>query len=564
MSVQENLTALFEASIRDNWNNMALSDYGGGTYTYHDVAARILDIHGIFMRNGIKKGDKVVLLGKNSANWGIIYIATVTFGAVVVPILPDFKPADVHYITTHSDACLMFVEEFIFKGLTVAEMPLIRVAYRIQTNEVLFDRNLNQDQSTKNEGRISKEDEDRISDNEFRMSDEGKTEVTPEMVKFEECSLEDLAVISYTSGTTGFSKGVVLQHRSLYENILYAHRNMPLKAKDRILSFLPLAHTYGCAFEFLFPFTLGCDITFLTKTPSPKIIMQAFQEIRPSLILSVPLVIEKIYKTQILPLFRKPAIKILLSVPGINILLHNKIRKKLYDVFGGNFKELVIGGAAFNIEAEQFFRKIRFPFTVGYGMTECGPLMSYASWKTTRLGASGRVVDKLELKIDSPDPYHITGEILVRGSHVMLGYYKNEEASRQVIDKDRWLHSGDLGVIDRHGNIYIRGRSKSMILGPSGKNIYPEELESHLNNRFMVMESLVLERDEKLVALIYPDYDAVEKAGHTREELTSIFKGYIHDLNHHVPKYMMVSDFEIHPSEFEKTPKRSIKRFLYK
>jgi len=549
MSVPNNLTALFEVSIRNNWDNRALSDYGGTVYTYKDVGEKILTIHGIFRKNGIKKGDKIVLLGKNSANWGIIYIATVTFGAVIVPILPDFKPADVHYITTHSDACLMFVEEFIFRELNISEMPLIRVVYRIQSNEVLYSRN---------------EGENQITDHESKLSDEAGAEISQEMIRFDEFSPDEIAVISYTSGTTGFSKGVVLQHKSLYGNILYAQRNMPLKSRDKILSFLPLAHTYGCAFEFLFPFTLGCDITFLTKTPSPKIIMQAFQEIRPALILSVPLVIEKIYKTQILPLFRKPAIKILLGIPGINILLHNKIRKKLYDVFGGNFKELVIGGAAFNIEAEQFFRKIKFPFTVGYGMTECGPLMSYASWKTTRLGASGRVVDELELKIDSPDPYHITGEILVKGSHVMLGYYKNEEATRQVIDADGWLHSGDLGVTDKHGNIYIKGRSKSMILGPSGKNIYPEELESHLNNRFMVMESLVLERDEKLVALIFPDYDAVEKARHTKEELSTIFKGYIHDLNHHVPKYMMVSDFEIHPAEFEKTPKRSIKRFLYK
>ncbi|MCX6282265.1 MAG: AMP-binding protein [Bacteroidetes bacterium] len=543
MPVARTLTALFEDSIRNNWDNRALSDYGGSVYTYKEVGEKILAIHDIFRKNGIKKGDKIVLLGKNSANWGIIYIATVTFGAVIVPLLPDFKPADVHYITTHSDACMLFVEEFIFKDLKISEMPLIRVVYRIQTNELLYE----------------KKAESRISDIGYQIP-----ELTREMIRFENFSPDDIAVISYTSGTTGFSKGVVLQHKSLYGNILYAHRNMPLNPRDKILSFLPLAHTYGCAFEFLFPFTLGCDITFLTKTPSPSIIMQAFQEIRPALILSVPLVIEKIYKTQILPLFRKRAIKILLGVPGINILLHNKIRTKLYSVFGGNFRELVIGGAAFNIEAERFFRKIRFPFTVGYGMTECGPLISYASWKTTQLGASGRVVDELQLKIDSPDPYHTTGEIMVKGSHVMLGYYKNEEATDQVIDEVGWLHSGDLGVIDKQGNVYIKGRSKSMILGPSGKNIYPEELESHLNNRFMVMESLVLERDEKLVALIYPDYDAVEKAGHTKEELDRIFKGYIHDLNHHVPKYMMVSDFEIHPAEFEKTPKRSIKRFLYK
>jgi len=548
MTVPKSLTALFEFSIRSNWDNRALSDYGGTVYTYKEVGTRILALHEIFRKNGINKGDKIVILGKNSANWGIIYLAIVTFGAVVVPILPDFKPADVHYITTHSDACMMFVEASIFKTLNVSEMPLIRKVFRIQDNQLLYFE----------EG--SPEGGAGVND----ISSIITGDIEPEMISFEEFSPEHIAVISYTSGTTGFSKGVVLQHKSLYGNIIYAHRNMPLQAKDKILSFLPQAHTFGCAFEFLFPFTLGCDITFLTKTPSPKIIMQAFQEIRPALILSVPLVIEKIYKTQIMPLFRKPAIKILLAVPGVNILIHKKINKKLYDVFGGNFKELVIGGAAFNIEAEKFFRKINFHFTVGYGMTECGPLMSYASWNTTRQGASGRIVDELELKIDSPDPYRKTGEILVRGSHVMLGYYKNEEATKQVIDPEGWLHSGDLGVIDKHGNIYIKGRSKSMILGPSGKNIYPEELESHLNNRFMVMESLVLERGEKLVALIYPDYDAVEKAGHTKEELSKIFKGYIHDLNHHVPKYMTVSDFEIHPAEFEKTPKRSIKRFLYK
>jgi long-chain acyl-CoA synthetase len=545
MSASNSLTALFQDSIRNNWTCRALSDYGGESFTYREVGARILAIHAILRDNGIKRGDKVVLLGKNSANWGIVYLATVTFGAVTVPILPDFKPADVHSITTHSDACLMFVEESIFKGLNPEEMPLIRRAYRIQTNQLLFSR----DGSAPPTGRET-------------VTGPGE-DLRPEDICFGEFSREDIAVISYTSGTTGFSKGVVIQHKSLYENILYAHRNMPLNPMDKILSFLPLAHTYGCAFEFLFPFTLGCDITFLTKTPSPKIIMQAFQEIKPALILSVPLVIEKIFKTQILPLFRKPAMRILLATPVINSLIHKKIREKLLGVFGGNFRELVIGGAAFNIEAEHFFRKIRFPFTVGYGMTECGPLISYASWKTTQAGASGRVVDKLELKIDSPDPIRITGEIMVRGDHVMKGYYKNEEATSQVIDEGGWLHTGDLGITDRQGNIYIKGRSKSMILGPSGKNIYPEELESHLNNRFMVAESLVLERDEKLVALIFPDFEAMEKAGHKKEELPHIFKGYIHDLNHHVPKYMAVSDFEITQSEFEKTPKRSIKRFMY-
>lgn len=541
-----NLNALFEAAICNNRELTSLTDYGGESFTYSQVGRRILSIHALLQESGIRKGDHISLLGKNSAHWCMIYLATVTYGAVIVPILPDFKPADIHYIVSHSDSLLLFTEESMFKDLDMAAMPQLRKAVRVQDDGVLFERDAGYG----------------MRDTGSRIADPA-SDVTPGQVGFPPSEPEDIAVISYTSGTTGFSKGVVLQHKSLLGNILYAHRNMPLNPRDKILSFLPLAHTYGCAFEFLFPFTLGCDITFLTKTPSPKIIMQAFQEIRPSLILSVPLVIEKIYKSQILPALRKPAIKFLLWHPVLNKLIYKKIRKKMVEVFGGNFRELVIGGAPFNPQAEQFFRKMKFPFTVGYGMTECGPLISYASWKTTRQGASGRPVDELEVRIDSPDPLHQSGEILIRGNHVMLGYYKNEEATRAVIDGDGWLHSGDLGTIDAEGNIYIRGRSKSMILGPSGKNIYPEEIESVLNNRFMVLESLVIERQGKLVALICPDLDAMERAGHKKEELPGIFRGYIHDLNHHVPKYMRVADFEITQTEFEKTPKKSIKRFLY-
>ncbi|MCX6303990.1 MAG: AMP-binding protein [Bacteroidetes bacterium] len=539
-----NLIAVFETAIRDNWDLTALSDYGGESFTYKQIGERIIKIHSLFKTAGIQKGDHVALLGKNSAHWCMVYLATVTFGAVVVPILPDFKPADIHYIVNHSDSLLLFAEESIFKDLDPEAMPLLRSVLKVQDDPVLFTRESTLEKTAS-------------------LLLHSPAQVSPDQIKFPSSHPDDIAVISYTSGTTGFSKGVVLQHKSLLGNILYAHRNMPLNPRDKILSFLPLAHTYGCAFEFLFPFTLGCDITFLTKTPSPKIIMQAFQEIRPALILSVPLVIEKIYKSQILPALRKPAVRILTRIPVINDLVYKKIRKKMVEVFGGNFRELVIGGAPFNAQAERFFKKMNFPFTVGYGMTECGPLISYASWKTTHVGASGRAVDELEVRIDSPDPHSRSGEILMRGSHVMLGYYKNEEATNAVLDKDGWLHSGDLGVIDRKGNIYIRGRSKSMILGPSGKNIYPEEIESVLNNRFIVMESLVTERDDKLVALIYPDYDAMEKAGHKKEELPGIFKGYIHDLNHHLPKYIRIADFEIVSAEFEKTPKKSIKRFLY-
>ena len=541
------LISLFANAIRDNWEFRALSDYGGNSFIYKEVGEKILKIHQMFRESGIKKGDKIALFGKNSANWGVIYLSTVTYGAVIVPILPDFKPADVHHIVTHSDSILLFAEDSLFSILDPSAMPLIRQILKIQDLSVLY----------KGGGSPVEENIKKSANGSFES-------ITPEMISFEACGSEDIAVISYTSGTTGFSKGVVLQHKSLLSNILYAHRNMPLNPQNRILSFLPLAHTYGCAFEFLFPFTLGCDITFLTKTPSPKIIMQAFQEIRPELILSVPLVIEKIYKSQLIPVLRKPAIKILSHIPLLNQLIFRKIRRKMVDVFGGNFRELVIGGAPFNSQAERFFRKIRFPFTVGYGMTECGPLISYASWETTQLGASGRVVDELEIRIDSPDPRKIAGEILVRGNHVMLGYYKNEEATRAILEKDGWLHTGDLGVIDAKENIHIKGRNKSMILGPSGKNIYPEEIESILNNRFLVMESLIIEREQSLIALIFPDADAMGKAGVTKEKLPEIFKGYIHDLKHRLPRYIHITGFEIAESEFEKTPKRSIKRFLYK
>ena len=538
------LITVFENAIRSNWDLTALSDYGGESFAFRDVGSRIVKIHAIFRAAGIRKGDHVALLGKNSAHWGMIYLATVTYGAVIVPVLPDFKPADIHYIVTHSDSILLFTEESMFRELDPGEMPLLHMILRIKDDTLLFSRGAAAIDPGLAAGTV-------------------KTPVTPGMLDFPAAHGDDIAVISYTSGTTGFSKGVVLQHKSLLGNILYAHRNMPLNPRDKILSFLPLAHTYGCAFEFLFPFTLGCDITFLTKTPSPKIIMQAFREIRPALILSVPLVIEKIYKSQILPALRKPSVKILSHIPLVNRLVYKKIREKMVDVFGGNFRELVIGGAPFNAQTERFFIRLNFPFTVGYGMTECGPLISYASWKTTRPGASGRVVDELEVRIDSDHPSHHSGEILLRGNHLMLGYYKNEEATAAVIDKEGWFHTGDLGVMDRSGNIYIKGRSKSMILGPSGKNIYPEEIEAILNNRFMVMESLVIERENRLVVLIYPDFDAMETALSTREHLPQVFREYLHDLNHHLPKYMRVADFEIVAAEFEKTPKKSIKRFLY-
>ncbi|MDD2322150.1 MAG: AMP-binding protein [Bacteroidales bacterium] len=549
MKKHENLVRLFEFSIKNNWEITALSDYKGIDYTYREVGTRIMKIHAVFQACGVKKGDKIALVGKNSANWGIIYLAAVNYGAVIVPILPDFKPVDIHYIINHSDSVVLFAGDSLWEKLDPNAMTNLRTVLQIQDFSLLhvYEHGL---ESAINEA---------MQAFETRYPDG----LSQEDIRFSECNNDDVAVISYTSGTTGFSKGVVLQHKSLLGNMNFAQLNMPLNPADKIVSFLPLAHTYGCAFEFLFPFTLGCHITFLTRTPSPKIVTDAFQEIQPALILSVPLVIEKIYKTRIMPLFHKRSMAILIRIPLINKLLYNKIRSKMFDVFGGNFRELIIGGAAFNPEAERFFRKMKFPFTVGYGMTECGPLISYASWRTTKLGASGRAVDELEVTIDSDDPQKLVGEILIRGSHVMQGYYKNPEATAQAIDNEGWLHSGDLGIIDSEGNIFIKGRSKSMILTGSGKNIYPEEIESFLNNRFMVSESVVVPRNNKLIALICPDYEAVKKAGLTESDLPAVFQRYINETNDRLPGYMNLSGFEIHAEEFEKTPKRSIKRFVY-
>jgi long-chain acyl-CoA synthetase len=385
----------------------------------------------------------------------------------------------------------------------------------------------------------------------------------PEDIRFSAVGNDKLAVISYTGGTTGFSKGVMLSHNSLAANVRFAQENMPLKPGDPLVSFLPLAHTYGCAFEFLFPFTYGCHITILSKTPSPQVIIQAFKDIRPRLIISVPLVIEKIFKKQILPVISKPHMKVLLAIPGLNRILHKKIREKLEESFGGRFHEIVIGGAAFNPEAEHFFRKIGLRFTVGYGMTECGPLISYASHDTTKAGASGRPVDTLEVTIDSPDPQKIMGEIILRGENVMLGYYKNEKATKEIIDENGWMHTGDLGLMDRDKNIFIRGRSKTMLLGASGKNIFPEEIEAVINNMDYIAESLVIEEDDKLIALIFPDSEMMKRDNIQDDQLPEILEKIRKEVNERLPDYMAVNRFRLHPEEFAKTPKRSIKRFLY-
>ncbi|MBS0011139.1 MAG: AMP-binding protein [Bacteroidales bacterium] len=535
-------------SIKKNWDIEALSNYQGKGYTYKEIAATMIKLHIIFEEGGIRQGDKICLIGKNSANWCAVYLAVVTYGAVIVPLLPDFKTEDLMNLINHSDSKMLFVDQAIMKDLDYEKMPAVSTVLYVDDFSFAESRN---DKVKKLVAGI-----DKIFSGKY-------PELKPEMIKFSDIGNEELAVISYTGGTTGFSKGVMVPHRSLAANIRFAQNNMPLEPGDKIVSFLPLAHTYGCAFEFLFPFTYGCHITILTKTPSPQIILQAFKEIRPRLILSVPLVIEKVYKKQLMPVISKPAMKVLLAIPGINRILMNKIKTKLYESFGGNFHEMVIGGAAFNADVEKFFRKIRFPFTVGYGMTECGPLISYASWDTTRLGASGRSVDTLEVTIDSSDPEKEVGEIMLRGDNVMLGYYKNEEATKEIIDEDGWMHTGDLGIIDKDGNIYIKGRSKSLLLGPSGKNIFPEEIESLFNNQYLIGETVVVMDDNKLVALVYPDFEQMKKDGIDEKQLDEIYEQTRKQVNERLPSYMSISKIRIQDEEFVKTPKRNIKRFLY-
>lgn len=548
--MKENLTRIIQDNIQKNWNIQSMSDYKGGSYSFADVARQIARLHLLFRECGIRQGDKVSLVGKNSANWGITYLATITYGAVVVPILPDFKANDVQHIINHSDSLLLFAADNLFDSLDTQKTKKLKGAFSLKDFSLLSDMG---EKST----RKSFENLDKLFDKTYPQG------LKPEGVNYKPIPNKDLAVISYTSGTTGFTKGVMIHHNSLVANIIYANENMPLSPGDAIVSFLPLAHAYGCAFEFLWPFTLGCHITFLTKTPSPQIILEAFREIRPRLVLSVPLIIEKIYKKQILPAMGKPALKTLLKVPLLNKVVYKKVYDKLFNVFGGNFHEIVIGGAALNKEVEVFLNKIGFPFSIGYGMTECGPLISYANWDKTRLGSAGKIVDTMEVTIGSPDPYNEVGEILVRGENVMLGYYKNEEATRAALDDQGWLHTGDLGVIDKDNYIYIKGRSKSMILGASGQNIYPEEIEALLNNKRLVQEALVVEKNGVLTAMIYPDYESVDKLKISEKELNDTLESYKTDLNNDLPSFMNISRIKIVPEEFEKTPKKSIKRFLY-
>ncbi len=541
---------MLERSFKDNWNNPALSDYKGVTLHYRDVARRIEKLHIVFELCGLKKGDKVSICSKNQANWGVVFLASVTYGAVAVPILHEFKPGNIHHIVNHSDSRILFIGDQNWELLSETEMPNLEVVIQISDFSVLFAK----DQMVY---------ETREHLNELFGKKYPKY-FRPEHIAYFEDTHEELALINYTSGTTGFSKGVMLPYRSLISNVEFALEVQPqLNNTSKVVAMLPTAHMYGMMFEFLFEMTVGAHVFFLTRIPSPKIIMEAFAEIKPHIVVSVPLIIEKIYKKKLQPIISKTSIRVLLRVPVIDQKIKKKIQQELVKTFGGRFREVIVGGAAFNKEAEVFFRKIGFPFTVGYGMTECGPIITYAPWDNTRLYSCGKAVPRMEVKIDSADPRNVPGEIMCKGANMMLGYFKNQEATDNVLTKDGWLRTGDMGVIDEDGFLYIRGRSKSMILGPNGQNIYPEEIESLLNNMQYVNESLVIDEQGSLTALIYPDFELAEQDGLSTIDLEKKMEENRGAVNEDLPNYCKIQTVKIFPEEFEKTPKRSIKRFLY-
>lgn len=548
--MENRFLGLIETSIKNHWDLPAFSDYEGHTYHYKDVARRIEKFHIILEHAGIKKGDKVALVGRNSSNWAICFFGILAYGAVAVPILHDFKPDNIHHIVNHSESKAVLAANSNWENMNDAKMPDVKLFMMLDNFSVI--KSKNKETFTVRE---------RI--NEY-FGKKYPRSFTSADVKYHVEKPEELAVLNYTSGTTSFSKGVMVPYRSLWSNTQYAYDNIPfIHAGDNFVCMLPMAHMYGLAFEILNGINKGCHIHFLTRTPSPRIIAESFMNIKPTLILAVPLIIEKIIKSKVFPELEKPLTRFLLKVPFIEKKLLEIVAAKLTASFGGNFKQIVIGGAGLNKDVENFLRSINFPYTVGYGMTECGPLIAYEQWDTYKAGSCGRVVDRMEAKIDSEDPVNAVGEILVRGTNVMLGYYKNPEATKSSFTKDGWLRTGDLGTIDEDGFIYIKGRSKTMILGPSGQNIYPEEIEQQLNNMAYVAESLIVSQNGKLVALIYPDWEQVDKQGIDHNKIEILMQENIKDLNELLPGYSKISGIKMYQEEFEKTPKRSIKRYLY-
>ena len=545
--------ALIQKSIIDNWDRDALTDFKGQTLQFHDVARKIEKLHILFENSGIQKGDKIALCGRNSSQWAVAFLATLTYGAIAVPILHEFNAEQVHNIVNHSEARLLFVGDHVATIIDPQAMPTLEGIINNPDYSLMVSRT---DKLT-----YAREHLNELYGKKFP-----KYFRKEHVSYYIEQSPEELAVINYTSGTTGFSKGVMLPYRALWSNYDFAMSVLGdiIKAGDKVISMLPMAHMYGMAFEFIFEFLHGCHVYYLNRVPSPAIIAQALAEIKPRIVIAVPLIIEKIIRKKVFPKIQNNRMRLLLQMPVISKKVREMICQEVLKAFGGNMYEVIIGGAALNQEVEHFLKRIEFPYTVGYGATECAPIICYRDYKTFAPGSCGRAALHQEVKIVSPDPKRIPGEILTKGPNVMLGYYKNPEATAETIDRDGWYHTGDLGTMDDNGNVFINGRSKNMLLGANGQNIYPEEIEDKLNSMTMVVESIVVQRDTKLVALVHPDMDEAKNMGFSDEDLKNIMEQNRNGLNEILPAYEKISEIEIHEEEFEKTPKKSIKRYLYK
>lgn len=552
--LNENLLTIYANSFKDNWELPALTDYiTGNTMSYCDFARTVARYHLFFEHAGIKKGDKIALMGKNTTNWVTIFISTITYGAVIVPVLQEFNPQDAQHIINHSDADILFVTNHLWETFEFERMPKLKAAISLDNLSVHAERFPEEDFISKLLKNL---------DNIFNET--YKAGFNERDVKYPVLPQDSLAVINYTSGTTGFSKGVMLTLNNLCGNVIYGIQSRLHYPGSKCLSFLPLAHAYGCTFDMLAPLAMGTHVTLFGKLPSPKLLLKALNDVKPNLVICVPLILEKIYRKEILPMITKQAMRWALAIPFLDSAICARIRKKLVEAFGGEFEEIIVGGAPLNHEVEEFLHRIKFPFTVGYGMTECGPLISHTPWRQFQCGSSGRTLQGImESRIDSTDPENIPGEICVRGENVMKGYYKNPDATNAVLDEDGWLHTGDMGTRSADGTIFIKGRYKTMILTSNGQNIYPEEIEAKLNNMLYVAESLVVERKNHLVALVYPDYESMDEAGITTDKLPEEMERVRIELNKLVAPYEKIDRIQLIPNEFEKTPKRSIKRYLY-
>ena len=545
--------SLIEQSIISHWDSDALTDYKGITLQYKDVARKIEKLHILFENSGVEHGDKIAIFGRNCASWAVVFLATLTYGAVAVPVLHEFTADQIHNIVNHSEAKLLFVGDVVATVIDPTKMPSLEGIVYIPDYSLVVSRT---DKLTYAREHL----------NELFGKKYPKAFRQQHISYYKEKDPSELALINYTSGTTGFSKGVMLPYRALWSNIDFAKGVLgkTIKKGDNTISILPMAHMYGMSFEFLFEFLHGCHVFYLTRVPSPAIIAQAFKDVKPAIVIAVPLVIEKIIRKKVFPQIQNTKVKLLMKMPGVGKKVKKRICEQVYQAFGGNLYEVIIGGAALNQEIESFLKDIDFPFTVGYGATECAPIITYSDWHDFVPMSCGREVVHMEVKIDSENPETVPGEILARGLNVMLGYYKNDEATAQTIDKDGWYHTGDLGLMDKGGNVFIKGRSKNMLLGPNGQNIYPEEIEDKLNSMTFAMESVVVQRDGKLVGLVHPDFDEVQAMGLSRDDLQSLMEENRVQVNANLPVYCKIAAIEIHDEEFEKTPKKSIKRYLYK